>query len=90
MVKQIFLHEIAVALVVVSGKSLILIQVHGVYFLKAEIPLWFHAASCLYVPMGVEPVARPRTQSGRRITSAEIMFQHDGSWHRSPFHGIFS
>ena len=38
MVKQIFLHEIAVALVVVSGKSLILIQVHGVYFLKAEIP----------------------------------------------------
>ena len=41
---------------------------------KSRSPLRNHSTSCLYRPMGVDPVASPRTQFGFIITCADTIF----------------
>ena len=41
---------------------------------KSRSPFSYHLTSCSYVPIGDEPVARPSTESGLRMTCAEMIF----------------
>ena len=72
-IEEVLAHEVVIALGIVVRKAAILVQVVGADLGKVDVALLVPSSELLVGTIGVEPVARPSTQSGLRITWAEMI-----------------
>lgn len=72
-IEEVLTHEVVIALGIVVRKAAILVQVVGANLGKVDVALRVPSSELLVGTIGVEPVARPSTQSGLRITCAEMI-----------------
>ena len=74
MLKKVLVHKIAVALLVCAVKPYILVKVYRDNLAKINISLFVPLYKLFIRAERDEPVARPKTLSGFKITCAEIIF----------------
>lgn len=80
MVKEIAVHKIAVALVVAGRKANVLVKVYAVGLGKIQSLVTTAADQLLINARGLEPVARPRRQSGFSLRTFSIISAAWAHW----------
>ena len=73
MVEQVAVHEAPVALRMLLRQAPVLVQVDGADLGEVQLALLITLYQLRYVPTGLQPVARPRTQLGLRMTCAAMI-----------------
>lgn len=74
MLKKVLVHKISVALLICAVKPYILVKINRGNLAKVNISLFVPLYKLFICTERDEPVARPSTLSGFKITCAEIIF----------------